>query len=165
MLEDVVFDFEKGFLLGETRIPLYGLIQCKILPPESLFLPVLPVLADNKLFYPLCSACLLHRRPQFCRHSAEKRALTDVWTLVEVAEAVRMGYSLLDTYEMLVYCEGEPIFQRCGQIALLLLQILRVVFFLLFLLQILHPPGSHQAVQRRISSVGLDPRRQGCLCG
>ena len=112
-LRDVTFDADSGsFLLGDAETPLFGLIQCKILPPESLFLPVLPVLADDKLFYPLCNACLKHRLPRFCRHRPEQRALTDVWTLVEVAEALKMGYTLLDTYEMLVYCQGEPIFQK-----------------------------------------------------
>ena len=37
----------------------FGLIKCKVLPPEGLYFPVLPVKMLGKLFFPLCKQCVV----------------------------------------------------------------------------------------------------------
>ena len=82
-----------------------------ILPPDSLFLPVLPVTSGGKMKFALCRLCLETMRAGFCRHTDDERAFTGVWTTAEVAFAVGCGYRLLHVWELFVYRKSAPIFR------------------------------------------------------
>ena len=35
----------------------FGIIKCKILPPNSMYFPIIPIKIHNKLIFPLCMSC------------------------------------------------------------------------------------------------------------
>jgi hypothetical protein len=96
---------------GKTN-PLVGLAQVTILPPESLFLPVLPVQEDGKLLFGLCAKCLKGKRQKFCHHKDRRRALTNVWTIPEICFAIECGYKLIRVHEALIYKEKAKPFKK-----------------------------------------------------
>ena len=54
---------------------LCGFIKCKILPPRSLYFPILPVRIENKLIFPLCLECArLKNNGLMCDHNANQRS-------------------------------------------------------------------------------------------
>ncbi|XP_055381852.1 uncharacterized protein LOC129612329 [Condylostylus longicornis] len=63
-----------------------GLIKCKILPPERLYHPVLPLKQNNK-----------------CLRYADERVLTGTWVIDEVIKALEKNYRILETYEIWEY--------------------------------------------------------------
>ncbi|XP_055387199.1 uncharacterized protein LOC129615842 [Condylostylus longicornis] len=75
-----------------------GLIKCKILPPERLYHPVLPLKQNNKLMFTLCRLCSEQRNQnKFCTHSNDERALTGTWVIDEVIKALEKNYRILET--------------------------------------------------------------------
>ena len=102
---------ESGIVRNSDGKILQGLIQCTILPPDSLFLPVLPIFCRGKLLYGLCQKCMLTAAKGVCRHEDRERALRDTWTSIEVVHAIRCGYKVLKIAEMLIYGRSEPIFR------------------------------------------------------
>lgn len=75
----------------------FGFIKCQILPPQKLYIPVLPGKfgIDQKLLFALCRTCAEERRPEIrCTHKPEERVLTGTWFTEEVKKAVEMGYSI-----------------------------------------------------------------------
>jgi hypothetical protein len=79
----------------------FGFIKCTILPPEQLYIPVLPGKygSDKKLLFTLCRTCAEERNPEKrCTHSGEQRALTGTWFIEEVKTAVNKGYKILDVF-------------------------------------------------------------------
>ena len=82
----------------------FGLIKCKILPPANCLLPLLPQRVklkngDTKLLFSLCSACAT-TGDKICKHSPYDRALLGSWTTIEVQKAVKLGYEILEIYEI-----------------------------------------------------------------
>jgi hypothetical protein len=88
-----------------------GLLQATVEAPDSVFLPLLPVMSDQKLMFGLCSTCLKTRKGQFCAHQGSQRYLTDVWTIPEVVFALQHGYKLVRAHEALIYKERGAIFK------------------------------------------------------
>ncbi|XP_018573827.1 uncharacterized protein LOC108912895 [Anoplophora glabripennis] len=82
-----------------------GLIKCKIVPPQELYHPVLPVKMNDKLMFVLCRTCGETMNDSECNHSMddENRALTGAWVIDEVVKALEKGYKLLETYEIWEY--------------------------------------------------------------
>ncbi|XP_031348773.1 uncharacterized protein LOC116174886 [Photinus pyralis] len=80
-----------------------GLIKCKVLPPQSLFHPVLPVKMNKKLMFVLCRSCGESFNQGSCKHNDDERALTGTWVIDEVKKAIEKGYKLLVTYEIWKY--------------------------------------------------------------
>ncbi|XP_046393686.1 uncharacterized protein LOC124161413 [Ischnura elegans] len=80
-----------------------GLIKCDVLPPNELYLPVLPMKANGKLFFPLCRTCALNENQGVCGHDTEERSLKGTWVTDEVKKAVAMGYKVLKTHEVWHY--------------------------------------------------------------
>jgi len=91
--------------------PVLGLAFCTVLPPDSIFAPVLPVMSGGKLIFGLCALCIKNRQGKLCEHSDEERAITDVWTFPEINYAVRRGYKVVKMREALVYDACEKIFE------------------------------------------------------
>lgn len=77
-----------------------GLIKCEILPPQTLFFPVLPARLNGKLIFTLCHACASNLNMKECRHTTDQRALTGVWVIEEVREAINNGYLMRKVYEI-----------------------------------------------------------------
>ena len=91
-------------LRGESLIPenVEGLLKCRILPPQDLYIPVLPYRSPSgKLTFPLCRSCVEECAKSVpCQHKNENdRALCGTWTTAEVNKAVELGYRILDKYE------------------------------------------------------------------
>lgn len=75
----------------------FGFIKCRVLPPNNLYIPVLPGKfgEDKKLLFALCRKCAEERSPEIkCLHTSEERALTGTWFINEVKKALEMGYKL-----------------------------------------------------------------------
>lgn len=97
------------FMKGEKAI--YGLVQATLVPPDSLFLPVLPFHSSGKLKFGLCRTCVEEMRQDLCRHSDEERSICDVWTSVEILYAIECGYKLVKIWEFKAYETMRPIFK------------------------------------------------------
>lgn len=74
--------------------PYEGLIKAKILPPRSLYHPVLPYRFGGKLYFPLCRTCAEENIQESCQHSDEDRAITAAWVTLEVYKALEKGYEV-----------------------------------------------------------------------
>ncbi|XP_053392146.1 uncharacterized protein LOC128554858 [Mercenaria mercenaria] len=53
-----------------------GLIKCKILPPNKLYIPVLPTKCNGKLMFSLCRTCSETYDNDVCQQSENDRAIT-----------------------------------------------------------------------------------------
>ena len=83
-----------GFYLGvanTANIPLgirtslqrilreyFGLVKCSVLPPRTLYHPVLPYRTHGKLMFPLCRTCADTLQQEPCCHNDSERALWNV---------------------------------------------------------------------------------------
>lgn len=86
-----------------------GLIFCKILPPNNLYFPVLPVRLNNRLIFPLCYECAVNSNNQNCTHSETQRALVGTFTTMELKKSLDLNYRILEIYEVWNYPELIPI--------------------------------------------------------
>ena len=77
----------------------FGSIKCRVLVPEKLYHPVLPVRAKGKLFFPLCKQCVVETSSE-CRHSGEQRSFLGTFTTIEVLKAIEKGYKVLEVHEV-----------------------------------------------------------------
>ncbi|KAG8230772.1 hypothetical protein J437_LFUL017824 [Ladona fulva] len=92
--------------VGDKCPPLQdieGLVKCTVLPPPSLYHPVLPFRANGKLLFPLCRSCALNEQQGECKHSKSERFLTGTWVSEEVKVAVREGYEVIKMHEVWHY--------------------------------------------------------------
>ena len=82
----------------------YGLIKCKVIPPNGLYHPILPqrikVDSYEKQVFTLCKACAETRNQNKCKHSDNERSFIGTWTTDEVNTATEKGYKVLRTYEL-----------------------------------------------------------------
>lgn len=96
----------------------FGFVRCKVLPPEYLYLPVLPVRQDSKLIFPLCGTCATNGyddsgfltetgiKDQFCHHNDRERVIEGTWTTEELKVAViEQGYRIMEFNEVLHFEE------------------------------------------------------------
>jgi len=79
-----------------------GFIKCKVLPPDGLYLPVLPVRCHGKLMFPLCVKCV-EERLQECPHTDEQRMMVGSWCTLELQLALEMGYKIEEVFEVWHY--------------------------------------------------------------
>jgi hypothetical protein len=82
----------------------FGFVKCKVVPPRGLYLPVLPVVIDGKLMFPLCRSCAQENNDN-CDHTDEERMLIGTWTTIELVAALERGYKLDEIIEVLNYKE------------------------------------------------------------
>lgn len=80
-----------------------GLIKCKILPPQDLYHPVLPMKANDKLMFSLCRSCVLDLNQDECLHNEDEQALEGTWVSVEIKKAIEKGYKMLEIIEVWQY--------------------------------------------------------------
>ena len=92
--EDISTDMSKYF----------GFANCEVLPPDQLYIPVLPYRnKKGKLLFPLCRTCADRQKHQNCDCAVYQRAITGTWTTIELEEAVKQGYKILNVYEVYHY--------------------------------------------------------------
>ena len=92
----------------DQRIQSYfGLALVDVLPPSSLFHPVLPVRQGGKLTFPLCRSCVekeqakpMLQRTHYCIHSDVERMLRGSWCTPELVKAVQKGYQIIKIHEV-----------------------------------------------------------------
>ena len=80
-----------------------GVIKCTVLPPQNLFLPVLPYKCNSKLMFPLCRSCCESQSQTECSHIDEDRSLTGTWCAPELQLAVNKGYRIIKIHEIYQY--------------------------------------------------------------
>ena len=102
---------EEGFVDSCTGEKIRGTIQADLLPPNSVFIPTLPVYSDGKLIFGLCGSCIEKKQKAFCKHKPEERLIRGTWTTVEVEVASRNGYKIHKIYEIVAYRKALPVFR------------------------------------------------------
>ena len=65
-------------------------------------MPVLPLTINCKLSFPLCYTCARDKTEE-CTHHIEGRVLKGTWTTIELKEALKQGYNIIDIIEVLNY--------------------------------------------------------------
>ena len=94
-------------LIGDNIDPsklhkYFGLIQCRILPPQKLRIPLLPFrTSTGKLMFPLCAQCSQDQRSP-CKHSDESRGWDGCYVVAEVQKAVQLGYKVESKFSSLL---------------------------------------------------------------
>jgi hypothetical protein len=78
----------------------FGLVKLRITAPQRLWLPVLPLRINGKLFFPLCYTCTLEANTQRCTHEYKKRGWVGAYTTPEVVLALEKGYVIDKVYEV-----------------------------------------------------------------
>ena len=76
-------------------------MQCKILPPRRLYIPVLPVKMN------MCSTCSENHQHTTCQHNDEERSLTRTWVTDELKKALEKGYVVQRINEVWHFDETE----------------------------------------------------------
>ena len=76
-----------------------GLIYCVVLPPRNLYIPILPIRLNGKLYFPLCYSCASDNS-YYCNHSEDDRALIGCWVDLELKTALNYGYKILRIFEV-----------------------------------------------------------------
>lgn len=99
-----------------SRYELHGLIHCKICPPKDMFIPCLPLTIDGKSLVALCFKCASKQSNKPCTHNDDERSWTTVYTIPEVAYAMRYNYKLVEIYEFYSYSEAGAIFKKFFEI-------------------------------------------------
>lgn len=80
----------------------FGFIRCTVLAPEDLYIPVLPVKHNDKLYFPLCVKCI-ESKCKSCPHTDEERQMTGTWFSEELKKAVEKGYQIIKIHQILHY--------------------------------------------------------------
>ena len=79
----------------------FGLIQCVVLPPSDLYIPLLPSKPDDgKLTFALCYTCAKNHQQTPCRHGDKARMFRGVWFSEELKKAVQLGYKIVKFEEV-----------------------------------------------------------------
>jgi hypothetical protein len=76
----------------------FGVISCRILPPQNMRAALLPQKINGKLLFALCKTCAHETQTSLCQHSVDERALSGTWVTEEVKYAISKGYQLLDIF-------------------------------------------------------------------
>jgi len=79
----------------------FGFAKCKVIAPRGLYLPVLPVMLNKKLMFPLCVHCANDKNQNQC--ICDDRSFIGTWTTVELKKAIEKGYIIDKIYEVYHY--------------------------------------------------------------
>jgi hypothetical protein len=105
-----IFRFPDLRMLRSNKL---GIIKCRVLPPQRLYVPFLGYRAHSQLvknsyevLYGLCKTCMEERHDGDCLHTDEARSFTGTWTIAEIKYAQSVGYQVLHITELWEY-EGS----------------------------------------------------------
>jgi hypothetical protein len=82
-----------------------GLAHAKIVAPITLAHPFLPhkiclSSGEERSILSLCHKCTIDTSSEPCKHSEDQRSFTSVYTTLDLAYAVKIGYQILEFYEI-----------------------------------------------------------------
>ena len=86
-------------LSGYNINDLEGVVRCDVLPPNNLYIPLLPCKINEKLMFTLCRKCAELKQQTKCHHTAKQRTLTGSWISMELKKAVKLGYTIIQLFE------------------------------------------------------------------
>ena len=91
----------------------FGVIKVRVLPPQNLYIPVLPCKIDGKLIFCLCHLCAKQRCKTInsCKHSDLERSWIATYTTPELAKATSLGYRILKIYQIYHFPNKSKIFE------------------------------------------------------
>ena len=78
----------------------FGLIKCKLLPPQNLHIPVLPARIDKQLMFSLCRTCSSEQNVEECNHTIDERCIEGTFVSLEMYKAIELGYRLINIDEV-----------------------------------------------------------------
>ena len=84
------------------------------MPLDNLFIPSLAHKSNGKLMFCLCRTCSIGENIQrkTCNHDDHKRVWIDVYTLIDIEHAIKIGYEILEYKEIWHYHRGgEKVFK------------------------------------------------------
>jgi hypothetical protein len=91
--------------------PYKGLLKVKVIPPQKLRIPVLPLKVDDRLLFCLCRTCAVKhphggRIPGYtCNHNSREREFVTTCTHIELNAALDDGYIVDELYRVWEYEE------------------------------------------------------------
>ena len=71
-----------------------------------MYIPVLPARINGKLVFTLCFACAKHMN-ETCTHQDKDRILEGTWITLEVQEALKQGYKIIEIFEVCHYPQTD----------------------------------------------------------
>ena len=80
-----------------------GLIRCTVVPPRSLYLPLLPSRIGGKLMFVLCFTCAMNKQQTVCKHTRRQRSIKGTWVSIEIQRAQELGYEVMRIHEVWHY--------------------------------------------------------------
>ena len=84
--------------------PYKGLLLVSVLPPKSLYYPVLHYRTNaHQLTFPLCRECAETCNQMACDHLNSERKWIGCYTHSELNKALSLGYQVLDVFEVWHY--------------------------------------------------------------
>ncbi|CAB3385062.1 Hypothetical predicted protein [Cloeon dipterum] len=85
--------------------PQQGFVFCRVLPPDSLYHPVLPQKVGDKLLFHLCKICSAQKNHDtpYCTHTDDERSFDGSWSSWELNLARKFGYKITEIYEIWHY--------------------------------------------------------------
>ena len=88
----------------QRRRHVGGLLQCAILPPQTMLRPFLTIKMEQedkktgvkteKSLSVLCRTCAERQQKTPCQHTVQQRCLVSVWTILEIAYSISLGYEV-----------------------------------------------------------------------
>lgn len=90
-------------LIDRTVYNINGIIKCLVLPPKSLYHPVLPIKMHSKLLFGLCYKCMIDKNCDECEHNDNERSFVGTYIAEELRIAVDKGYKIIEIYEAWEY--------------------------------------------------------------
>ena len=96
-----------GFHGEHLKLPYFGLMKCKFIPPTNLIHLVLPVRCNGKLKFPLCYNCAITENSEECTCSISDRSFVHTYCTPEIEVAINVGYIIEEIFEVLHWAETE----------------------------------------------------------
>ena len=98
--------------LRKCSVPFLGVCLVRVLALKDLMLPYLPHKIDGKLMFFLCRECSLNGVVQRrgCTHDEMERSWIDTYTSIDIDSALKVGYQILEYYEVWHYPRGGSAF-------------------------------------------------------
>ena len=89
------------------KLPYFGLMKAKFIPPVNLRHPILPVRCNSKLKFPLCYKCASEENTEQCKCFMSDRSFTYTYCTPEIEVAINMGYIIEEICDVLHWPETE----------------------------------------------------------
>ena len=77
-----------------------AIVKATVIPPRKLYIPTLPYRCNDRLKFPLCATCCKKESQTSCTCTDDQRALTGVWTIMELRTALEHGYQFKYIHEL-----------------------------------------------------------------